>query len=56
MKGQDQKAKPSPNWEVPYSCPSTRPMWAATYEPIIRINSQSGKGGIAYVLSAGFTG
>ncbi len=39
----------SPEWEVPY-LPIDPQDVGRTYEAIIRINSQSGKGGIAYIL------
>jgi 2-isopropylmalate synthase len=39
----------SPVWEVPY-LPMDPADVGRTYEAVIRINSQSGKGGIAYVL------
>lgn len=39
----------SPLWEVPY-LPIDPQDVGRTYEAIIRINSQSGKGGIAYIL------
>ncbi|MCC0022100.1 MAG: 2-isopropylmalate synthase [Nitratireductor sp.] len=38
-----------PNWEVPY-LPIDPQDVGRSYEAIIRINSQSGKGGIAYIL------
>ena len=38
-----------PQWEVPYLPIDPRDV-GRTYEAIIRINSQSGKGGIAYIL------
>ena len=38
-------------WEVPY-LPIDPKHTGRTYEAIIRVNSQSGKGGVAYVLSA----
>ncbi|MBV9600468.1 MAG: 2-isopropylmalate synthase [Chloroflexi bacterium] len=38
-------------WEVPY-LPIDPKHVGRTYEAIIRINSQSGKGGVAYVMSA----
>ncbi len=44
-----QKAKEDPHWEVPY-LPIDPSDVGRTYESIIRINSQSGKGGVAYVL------
>jgi 2-isopropylmalate synthase len=42
-----------PQWEVPY-LPIDPKDVGRTYEAIIRINSQSGKGGIAYVLQADY--
>jgi 2-isopropylmalate synthase len=42
-----------PLWEVPY-LPIDPQDVGRTYEAIIRINSQSGKGGIAYVLQADY--
>lgn len=39
-----------PHWEVPY-LPIDPQDVGRTYEAIIRINSQSGKGGIAYILA-----
>ena len=50
------KAKQKANselWEVPY-LPIDPQDVGRTYEAIIRINSQSGKGGIAYVLQADY--
>jgi 2-isopropylmalate synthase len=44
------KTANSPVWEVPY-LPIDPQDVGRTYEAIIRINSQSGKGGIAYILS-----
>ena len=38
-----------PNWEVPY-LPMDPEDVGRTYEAVIRINSQSGKGGVAYLL------
>lgn len=43
------KASKEPFWEVPY-LPIDPEDVGRSYEAIIRINSQSGKGGIAYVL------
>ncbi|MGN7611191.1 2-isopropylmalate synthase [Magnetococcales bacterium HHB-1] len=40
-------------WEVPY-LPIDPADLGQTYEPIIRINSQSGKGGVAYILEEHF--
>jgi 2-isopropylmalate synthase len=39
------------NWEVPY-LPIDPKHVGRTYEAIIRINSQSGKGGVAYIMHA----
>ncbi|MCO5070485.1 MAG: 2-isopropylmalate synthase [Rhizobiaceae bacterium] len=50
------KAKQKANseiWEVPY-LPIDPQDVGRTYEAIIRINSQSGKGGIAYILQADY--
>jgi hypothetical protein len=38
-----------PTWEVPY-LPIDPADVGRSYEAVIRVNSQSGKGGIAYVL------
>lgn len=46
-----QDAKDDPYWEVPY-LPIDPEDIGRSYEGIIRINSQSGKGGIAYILKA----
>lgn len=45
-----EKEKDQP-WEVPY-LPIDPSDIGRQYEPIIRINSQSGKGGVAYILEA----
>ena len=51
-KGMDAiKIANDPHWEVPY-LPIDPTDVGRSYEAIIRINSQSGKGGIAYVLKA----
>jgi len=42
-----------PQWEVPY-LPIDPADVGRSYEAIIRINSQSGKGGIAYILQADY--
>jgi 2-isopropylmalate synthase len=42
-----------PQWEVPY-LPIDPEDIGRTYEAVIRINSQSGKGGVAYVLEHDF--
>ena len=39
----------NPHWEVPY-LPIDPSDLGRTYEAVVRINSQSGKGGIAYIL------
>ncbi|WP_427023743.1 2-isopropylmalate synthase [Aureimonas ureilytica] len=48
-----QKVANKPLWEVPY-LPIDPQDVGRSYEAIIRINSQSGKGGIAYVLQADY--
>jgi 2-isopropylmalate synthase len=52
-KGMDRRkaahATPQDHWQVPY-LPIDPQDIGRTYEAIIRINSQSGKGGVAYVL------
>ncbi len=45
------KASNKPLWEVPY-LPIDPMDLGRSYEAVVRINSQSGKGGIAYVLEA----
>ncbi|PID72899.1 MAG: 2-isopropylmalate synthase, partial [Desulfobacterales bacterium] len=53
-KGMHACEKSSSNlWEVPY-LPIDPTDVGRTYESIIRINSQSGKGGVAYVMEADF--
>ncbi len=47
------KTANKPMWEVPY-LPIDPQDVGRSYEAIIRINSQSGKGGIAYVLQADY--
>ena len=44
------KVANDPHWEVPY-LPIDPADVGRTYEAIIRINSQSGKGGIAYIMA-----
>ena len=54
-KGMDRRAKQgaAAHWEVPYL--TIDPMdIGRSYEAIIRINSQSGKGGVAYILDREF--
>jgi 2-isopropylmalate synthase len=48
-----QAAKEDPFWEVPY-LPIDPADVGRTYESIIRINSQSGKGGVAYILEKNY--
>ncbi|MFA6196140.1 MAG: 2-isopropylmalate synthase [Sulfurimonas sp.] len=48
-----QKNKEDEFWEVPY-LPIDPTDLGRTYESIIRINSQSGKGGIAYILEKNY--
>lgn len=48
-----QKAKEDNFWEVPY-LPIDPADVGRTYESIIRINSQSGKGGVAYILEKNY--
>ena len=48
-----QEAKEEEFWEVPY-LPIDPQDVGRTYESIIRINSQSGKGGVAYILEKNF--
>lgn len=48
-----QKAKEEAFWEVPY-LPIDPEDVGRTYESIIRINSQSGKGGVAYILEKNY--
>jgi len=47
------KTSNTPTWEVPY-LPIDPEDVGRSYEAIIRINSQSGKGGIAYVMEADY--
>jgi 2-isopropylmalate synthase len=44
---------PDAIWEVPY-LPLDPADVGRTYDSVIRVNSQSGKGGIAYLLEAGY--
>ena len=48
-----QKAKEDAFWEVPY-LPIDPADVGRTYESIIRINSQSGKGGVAFILEKNY--
>ena len=49
-----QKSKEDSLWEVPY-LPIDPSDVGRTYEDIIRINSQSGKGGIAFILEKNYS-
>ena len=48
-----QDSTPGAHWDVPY-LPIDPQDIGRTYEAIIRINSQSGKGGVAYILESEF--
>lgn len=50
MDRRDDSTAPDAAWEVPYLLIDPRDI-GRTYESIVRINSQSGKGGVAYVMS-----
>ncbi len=50
MDRRDDSTAPDAPWEVPYLHIDPRDI-GRTYESIVRINSQSGKGGVAYVMS-----
>lgn len=53
-KGMDQMdPRPGAHWQVPYLAIDCEDI-GRTYQAIIRINSQSGKGGVAYVLERSF--
>ena len=52
-KGMARMKKGSDSWEVPY-LPIDPMDVGRSYDPIIRINSQSGKGGVAYILEQHF--
>ncbi len=47
---QERKAKGDEEWEIPY-LPIDPADLGATYEAVIRVNSQSGKGGVAYLVA-----
>lgn len=53
MDMQEKKNDPDAKWEVPYLAIDPRDI-GRTYQAIIRINSQSGKGGVAYIMSRHF--
>lgn len=50
---QEQDELKKPHWDVPY-LPIDPGDLGRTYETVIRINSQSGKGGIAYVMKTDY--
>ena len=50
-KGMDALPKDYDQWEVPY-LPIDPTHVGRTYEAVIRVNSQSGKGGVAYIMKA----
>jgi 2-isopropylmalate synthase len=50
-KGMEALPKDYPVWEVPY-LPIDPKHVGRTYEAVIRVNSQSGKGGVAYIMKA----
>ena len=52
-KGMDLRADDETNWAVPYLTIDPIDI-GRSYEAIIRINSQSGKGGVAYILKREF--
>ncbi|MFT6235330.1 MAG: 2-isopropylmalate synthase [Lentimonas sp.] len=49
----EKEAQPDAHWQVPYMLIDPEDI-GRDYEAIIRINSQSGKGGVAYILSREF--
>ncbi|MBS35146.1 MAG: 2-isopropylmalate synthase [Thiotrichales bacterium] len=50
---QAQDRSNSPQWEIPY-LPIDPADVGRTYEAVIRVNSQSGKGGVAYLLESDY--
>jgi len=52
-KGMDALRNHPDRWEVPYLAIDPKDV-GRTYDPIVRINSQSGKGGVAFVLEQNF--
>lgn len=52
-KGMTRQAEHPERWEIPY-LPLDPMDVGRTYDPIIRINSQSGKGGVAFILEHRF--
>ncbi len=53
LEEREEAGEGNPVWEVPYLAIDPRDI-GRTYEAIIRINSQSGKGGVAHVLGRDF--
>jgi 2-isopropylmalate synthase len=53
IKAEQKSGDPEPLWQVPY-LPIDPHDVGRTYEAIIRINSQSGKGGVAYIMERDF--
>jgi 2-isopropylmalate synthase len=49
--GKEAAATPGVAWEIPYLTIDPKDI-GRSYEAVIRVNSQSGKGGVAYVLQA----
>ncbi|KAK0565226.1 2-isopropylmalate synthase (Alpha-isopropylmalate synthase) (Alpha-IPM synthetase) [Tilletia horrida] len=47
---EERRAKGDPTWELPY-LPIDPADIGCTYEAVIRVNSQSGKGGVAYIVA-----
>lgn len=52
-KGMEAMKSHPDRWEVPYLAIDPKDV-GRTYDPIVRINSQSGKGGVAFVLEQNF--
>ena len=53
QKRHGKNGKPSDRWEIPY-LPIDPKDVGRSYEPVIRINSQSGKGGVSFILEHNF--
>ncbi len=52
-KGMERMKEHPDRWEVPYLAIDPKDV-GRTYDPIVRINSQSGKGGVAFILEQNF--
>ena len=52
-KGMERMKEHPDRWEVPYLHIDPKDV-GRTYDPIVRINSQSGKGGVAFILEQNF--